>query len=63
MNQSLTFEIGFPDDNMWAKHTWSLIKNAMRKLGFKDVVSWICAVPGYAEALVNVVCTNHIIVI
>ena len=57
MCQDLTFENAFPNDATWPKPTQSTVKNVARKLEFKDMVTWVCEVSGYAEALVNVICS------
>ena len=46
---------------MRAKATHHLIKEAVRKLGFKIIVDWIHQDKGYAEALSNVVCPIHVL--
>ena len=51
----ITFKDAFPNDSMRGKLTRKMVKEAVRKLGFKDVVLRVQQCSEYAEALANVV--------
>ena len=51
----ITFKNAFPNDSMRGKLTQKMVKEAARKLGFKDVVLRVQQCSEYAEALANVV--------